>query len=131
MSAYRVTAVLVLAAALAASAAFAADAKPNIENGKTVFAQQCGTCHAVNKAPGGPILGPNMVGLVGRKAGSVKDFAMYSAALKAYGVTWNAKTLDEFLINPMQKVPGTSMPMMLPDPKVRADVIGYLSTLKK
>ena len=56
---------------------------------------------------------------------------MYSPALKKYGVTWNAKTLDEFLVMPMQKVPGTTMPMMLPDAKERGDVIAYLSSIKK
>ncbi len=56
---------------------------------------------------------------------------MYSEALKKYGVTWNAKTLDAFLVNPMEKVPGTVMPMLLSDPRTRADVIGYLATVKK
>jgi cytochrome c len=55
---------------------------------------------------------------------------MYSEALKKSGLTWNPKTLSEFLIMPMQKVPGTVMPMMLPDDKERADVIAYLGTLK-
>jgi cytochrome c len=130
MSFTRSTSVIALVACLAAPA-FAAGAKPDVENGKTTFAQQCGICHAVSNAPGGPVAGPSMVGIVGRKAASVQGFPMYSAALKAYGVTWNAKTLDEFLINPMQKVPGTIMPMMLADPKTRADVIAYISTLKK
>jgi cytochrome c len=131
MSAYRNTRLLMLAAVLTAPTAFAAGAKPDIENGKTVFSQQCGICHSVTSEPGGPALGPNMVGLIGRKAASVKDFTMYSPALKKYGVTWSAKTLDEFLVNPMAKVPGTTMPMMVPDAKTRADVIGYIATLKK
>jgi cytochrome c len=131
MSAYRPTRLLALVAVLAAPAVFAAGAKPDIENGKTVFSQQCGICHSVTKEPGGPALGPNMVGIVGRKAASVADFTMYSGPLKKYGVTWNAKTLDEFLVNPMLKVPGTTMPMMLPDAKTRADVIAYMATLKK
>jgi len=129
MSAHRRN-LLALALALAAPAIYAAGAKPDIENGKTIFAQRCGICHAVSSAPGGPIVGPSMVGLVGRKAASVAGFTMYSGALKKYGVTWNAKTLDTFLVNPMQAVPGTSMPMMLPDAKERGDVIGYLLTLK-
>jgi cytochrome c len=72
-----------------------------------------------------------MVGIVGRKAATQPEFTMYSPALKKYGVTWNAKTLDEFLVMPMQKVPGTTMPMMLPDAKERGDVIAYLTSLKK
>lgn len=120
-------ALLALALGLAASASPAAD----LANGKTIFEQRCGICHAVTKDPGGPVAGPNMVGLVGRKAASEPSFTMYSPALKKYGVTWSAKTLDEFLTMPMQKVPGTTMPMMLPDAKERGDVIAYLSSLKK
>lgn len=120
----------VAAALLAASLSAAAAAKADVENGKTIFTQRCGICHAVNKQPGGPVAGPNMVGIVGRKAATVPGFAMYSEALKKSGLTWNAKTLSEFLIMPMQKVPGTVMPMMLPDDKERGDVIAYMGTLK-
>ncbi len=107
-------------------AAVAADAKL----GKTLFEQRCGICHAVNNAPGAPVAGPNMVGIVGRKAASVPGFAMYSPALKASGLTWSTETLDQFLKMPMQKVPGTTMPMMIADNKERADVIAYMDTLK-
>ena len=123
----RSPALLVLALSVIAPAAFAAD----LANGKTIFDQRCGICHAVSKEPGGPVAGPSMVGLIGRKAATQPEFTMYSPALKKYGVTWNAKTLDEFLVMPMQKVPGTTMPMMLPDAKERADVIAYLTSLKK
>lgn len=120
----------VAAALLAASLPAAAAAKADMENGKTIFTQRCGICHAVNKQPGGPVAGPSMVGIVGRKAATVPGFAMYSEALKKSGLTWNVKTLNEFLIMPMQKVPGTVMPMMLPDDKERGDVIAYMGTLK-
>jgi cytochrome c len=116
---------------LASLPAAAAGAKADVENGKTIFSQRCGICHAVSNAPGGPVAGPSMVGIVGRKAATVEGFAMYSAALKGSGLTWSAKTLDEFLTMPMQKVPGTTMPMMLPDAKERGDVIAYMNTLKK
>ena len=42
---------------------------------------------------------------------------------------WSPRTLDEFLVSP-DPVPGTTMPMMLPDEKERGDVIAYLATLK-
>jgi cytochrome c len=120
-------ALLVLALSLTGTAAVAAD----VANGKTIFEQRCGICHAVTKDPGGPVAGPSMVGLIGRKAATEPAFTMYSPALKKYGVKWSAKTLDEFLMMPMQKVPGTTMPMMLPDAKERGDVIAYLTSLKK
>jgi cytochrome c len=127
MSAYRLFA---LAAAAIAPAVFAAAPKPDIENGKTVFAQQCGICHSVDKAVN-TALAPNLVGVVGRKAGTSKDFPNYSAALKGYAVTWSVKALDEFLVNPVAKVPGTTMPMLIQDNKIRADVVAYLASLKK
>ena len=125
MSEFR-TRLLALAAVLAVPSAFAAD----VANGKAVFETKCGICHAASTDPGGPVAGPNMVGLVGRKAATVEGFPMYSPALKAAGITWNPKLLDEFLANPMAKVPGTMMVISLPDPKERADVIDYLATLK-
>ena len=69
--------------------------------------------------------------MVGRKAGSQPEFTRYSPALKASGLTWSKKTLDKFLVNPGEKVPGTLMPMQIPDDKTRADVVAYLATLKK
>lgn len=125
MSEFR-TRLLALAAVLAVPPAFAAD----VANGKAVFETKCGICHAASADPGGPVAGPNMVGLVGRKAATVDGFPMYSPALKASGITWNPKLLDEFLVNPMAKVPGTMMVISLPDPTERADVIAYLATLK-
>ena len=115
--------VLLVAAAIAAPVLCPAGSKPNIENGKTTFATMCGICHSVQET-GGPHEGPNLLGVVGRKAASQPDFTNYSPALKASNLTWNKKTLDKFLVNPMAKVPGTLMPMQIPDNKTRADVVG-------
>ena len=122
---------LALAAVFATPAAFAAEAA-DVEAGKSAFTSKCGICHATSKEPGGPIMGPNLAGVVGRNAASVKDFPMYTPALTAFGEKqkWNAKTLDAFLKAPFEAVPGTTMPLPLPDDKERADVIAYLSTLK-
>jgi cytochrome c len=126
MSVIRSARLLAVAAVLAAPSAFAADAA----NGKAVFDRLCVICHSTTTEPGGPIVGPTLAGVVGRKAASVKDFAMYTPALKGSNLTWNAKALDEFLANPSGKVPGTMMAMPVPDAKDRADVIAYLETLK-
>lgn len=77
-------------------------------------------------------MGPNLIGVVGRDAASQPDFIPnYSPALKASELTWDKETLDHFLVNPMGMVPGTFMPMQIPDDKTRADVIAYLESLKK
>jgi cytochrome c len=127
MSAYRH--LFIVAVAIIAPAVCVAG-KPDIANGKTTFNTMCGVCHSVQET-GGPTLGPNLLGVVGRKAGSQPDFTLYTPALKASKITWNKKTLDKFLVNPNAKVPGTAMPMQIPDNKTRADVVAYLATLKK
>jgi cytochrome c len=128
MSAYRP--LFVVAAAVLAPVVRAAGPNPDVENGKTTFVAMCSMCHSVVKA-GGPTQGPNLLGVVGRKAASEPDFALYTPALKASGITWSTRTLDKFLINPAVRVPGTAMPMLIPDDKTRADVVAYLATLKK
>lgn len=107
-----------------------ADSKPDVANGKATFTVMCSVCHSVQKS-GGPVEGPNLIGLVGRPAASQPDFGKYSPALKASKLTWTTKNLDKFLINPGEMVPGTFMPMLIPDNKTRGDVIAYLATLKK
>ncbi len=124
-----VTRISLLALAVFATPAVFAAEKADVANGKTLFEQRCGICHGTGK-DGDPMLGPTIKGLMGREAGTDTSFATYTPALKAYKVKWNAKTLDEFLENPMVKVPGTMMPMSLPDKQERADVIAYMATIK-
>lgn len=102
---------------------------PDIEHGKATFNTMCNVCHSVQKT-GGPAEGPNLVGIVGRQAASQPDFTKYSPALKDSNITWSVQVLDRFLVNPMAIVPGTFMPMRIPDDKTRADVIAYLKSLK-
>lgn len=95
-------------------------------HGEQVYAQ-CQGCHKLQEN----FTGPKHCGVVGRKAGSVSDFA-YSEAMKSSGLTWDAKTLDEFLTSPISYVPGTMMGFAgLPDAKDRADVIAYLDKAGK
>ena len=123
----------VIVSAMMAQSIHAADASPNqpdIEHGEAIFNTMCAVCHSV-QSTGGPVEGPNLLGLVGREAGSQSDFARYSSALKAANVTWSVETLDRFLANPMAMVPGTIMPMLIADDKTREDVIAYLATLEE
>ena len=118
---------LLIAAAisiLSASAAMAGDAG----NGKTVFAR-CAICHTTVK--GGPNgLGPNLFGVVGRKAASLPNF-MYSGALKNSGITWTADKLTLWVKGPQRLVPGTKMAFGgLSSSHDADDVVAYLQTLK-
>jgi len=92
--------------------------------GKDVYDVRCTFCHGDGGVGG---QGPKLIGVVGRKAASVPDFA-YTPALKGSGLTWTPANLDKFLTNPPAMVPGTSMPMSVPDEE-RHDLIAYLATL--
>ena len=101
------------------------DAQPNAAAGQKLFATTCGACHELDRAK----VGPPLDGVVGRHAGSVAGYP-YSAALAHAHVVWNGKTLDEWLANPRQFIPGATMPLSVPDQVRRRDIIAYLETLK-
>ena len=96
------------------------------EHGKTVF-KACAACHATDHASR---VGPGLGGIIGRKAGTVPGFR-YSNAMKKSGIVWDAKIVDAYLESPQKVVPGNRMPYAgLKDPTDRADLVGYLATLK-
>jgi hypothetical protein len=101
------------------------------ERGKIYFQASCAICHSAELGPDNTVIirqGPSLVGVVGRPAGTCGHFN-YSQAILDSKLTWDAATLDRFLVNPPAFVPGTVMPMPVPDAGNRADVIAYLSTL--
>ena len=116
---------LALCAAGAASAQAAGDAA----KGKTIFDQQCKTCHS--NVAGQEIAAPSLFGVVGRKAGSDPGFKAYTPAIKASNVVWTQPNLNRFLSGPGDMIPGTAMPITLASPADRANVIAYLASLKK
>ena len=96
----------------------------DLQNGEDHFSL-CRSCHTITQG-GADMTGPNLYGVIGRKAASKAGYA-YSDALKAKGVTWDAATLDLWLSGPQAFAPGTKMSFPgLRDPKDRRDVIGYL-----
>jgi cytochrome c len=95
--------------------------------GEKIFAH-CAPCHS-NK-PGENKLGPSLAGVFGRKSGTEPGYN-YSSAMKGLNVTWDEKTLDEYLQGPGKFVRGTRMVYFVPNEKDRQDVIAYLKTLSK
>jgi cytochrome c len=74
--------------------------------GEKVFAT-CKACHQIGEGAKNAI-GPELSGVVGRKAGSVAGYN-YSDAIKNSGITWDESNLAEYLKDPKAKVPGTKM----------------------
>ncbi|HWC62030.1 MAG TPA: c-type cytochrome [Rhizomicrobium sp.] len=96
--------------------------------GKAVF-QRCAICHKVEKGAAGG-LGPNLFGVVGRKAATQPGFE-YSGPLKAANITWTNDKLEQWIAGPAKMVPGTKMafPGITSKGQVR-EVVAYLNTLK-
>ena len=122
-----------LAAGLAPLAATAQEMPAgDADRGRTYFQAACALCHSPELGPDNTVIikqGPSLVGVVGRPAGSLPHFT-YTHAMKTSGFTWDVATLNRFLTNPLVVLPGTTMPMLIPDAQNRADVIAYLATLK-
>ena len=110
-------------AALTAQAFFSAALAADAARGKQLYESRCIGCHSIDANR----VGPAHQGVFGRKAGSVQGYD-YSDALKKTKVIWNEKTLDRWLTNPEQLIPGQKMGFSVPDPKDRADLIDYLKS---
>lgn len=115
------------ALAFTALAAVADPAPGDAARGAEVFKAQCAACHLAKPTDKSPPIGPQLLGVVGRKAGSWDHFP-YTAAMKKSGITWDAKLLDQYLENPYAVVPGAAMGLLVPAPAQRADVIAYLAS---
>ena len=97
--------IAVLATAMLAGALGGGAHAADLKKGKKVF-NKCKACHAVDKEKNK--VGPHLVGIFGRKAGTVDGFK-YSKAMKESGIEWSAETLTEYLKKPKKYVPGTKM----------------------
>jgi cytochrome c len=97
--------------------------------GATIF-QACAACHSTT--PGEHMTGPSLAKIWQRKAGRVEDFSRYTEAMKHVDLVWNEETLDRWLVNPDDLIPGTSMTFAgLRESKARQDVIAYLKTVSE
>jgi cytochrome c len=85
----------------------------------------CAACHSLELDRN--MTGPSLAGVANRKAGDLASFPRFSDALKQSGVVWNEQSLDRYLENPAQFIPGNHMTFPgIPDGKTRADIIAFL-----
>ena len=114
---------LLLGAIIVAASAGAAGAQ-SAADGEREFAV-CRACHQTGETAEN-MLGPQLNGLDGRKAGSVADYP-YSEAMKDSGITWNEASFKQYIADPQAMVKGTKMPFAgLKDEKKVADLWAFL-----
>jgi cytochrome c len=120
----RAAAVLVALACLGTDGRAAGDAA----KGKAAFVRQCAICHTVEK-DGPNRFGPNLFGILHRKAGTVRDFD-YSRAFKAAATwDWNEDLVAGWIGAPGLMVPGTAMGIFQGVAQSdRDDIVAYLAT---
>lgn len=109
--------------AAAATQAAPAAADEEFEAGKKIF-NRCKACHQLEA--GKHRLGPSLHGIFGREAGAVEGFK-YSKAMLESDVVWDEETLDAYLANPREFMPGNRMSFPgLKDEEDREAVLEYL-----
>ena len=101
----------------------------DIERGEELFEEHCAACHTVIESVRDKS-GPNLNGVVGRKAGTENYGHGYTEELTASGVTWGIATLQAFLNSPALMVRGTKMVFRgLADADARLDLACYLEQI--
>jgi len=126
----------VLAATAAAALGFAclgagaSRAEGDVAKGKAVFERQCAICHTVEKG-GDNRYGPNLFGVVGRKAGTVPGFAYSNAFKTRANWEWTEDAIGGWAMFPSTMVPGTAMGVFQGIAEGdRDDLVAYLASLK-
>lgn len=118
---------LVLGFVLLAAVSGAQAADP-LAAGKLAF-KRCANCHQVGPTARSNF-GPQLNGIVGRRAGSAPDFA-YSPAMKRAGFVWTEQKLAAFLRDPDAVVPGNKMRFWgISNERQIADLLAYLRSAK-
>lgn len=98
--------------------------------GQRLAQSSCAQCHGFAQSEGHGV-GPNLHGVVGRKAAAAEGYAYsqpFADAMK--GRTWDAALLERWLTDTQAVAPGSGMVYFQDDPKKREALIAYLQTLK-
>ena len=119
------SALVVIASSVAASAAFAQD----VAAGKTSF-NKCMACHAISAGAKNKV-GPELNGLDGRHSGTAPGYS-YSDANKNSGITWDEAQFKDYIKDPKAKIPGTKMVFAgIKNEKEASDLWAFLTQYDK
>jgi cytochrome c len=96
--------------------------------GESAFVRQCAICHTLEA--GGPNrFGPNLFGVLHRKAGTVAGFNYSRAFTAAASWDWNEDLVAGWIAAPGAMVPGTAMGVFQGVAQSdRDDIVAYLAT---
>jgi cytochrome c len=112
--------------ALSASAGQAAD----VAKGQAAFVRQCAICHTIDKG-GDNRLGPNLFGIMGKRAGTVPGFKYTNAFRNTATFEWSEGLLGPWIALPAVMVSGTAMGVF---PGVsdrdKDDIVAYVAAQK-
>jgi len=119
-------AAVIACSGLGAPASQAAD----LAKGEAAFVRQCAICHTIDKG-GEHRLGPNLFGIVGRRAGTAEGFKYTNAFRTTATFEWTEGLLGPWIALPSVMVPGTAMGTF---PGVsdrdKDDIVAYLAAQK-
>ena len=104
-----------------------AQAAGNATAGATAFIR-CRVCHTVERGEPNRV-GPNLFGVVGRKAATVAGFN-YSDPMKNSNITWDDAALNRYIQDPPGTIPGNKMQLAKGaiNAAGAADIIAFLKT---
>lgn len=100
---------------------------PDPARGRDVFVRECEHCHTIEKG-GEHKFGPNLQNLFNRKAGQLEGFNYRDLdKWTEKDITWTEATLDDYIADPQNYVPGTKTFFKpVPSKQDRIDLIAYL-----
>ncbi|WP_193365685.1 c-type cytochrome [Herbaspirillum sp. YR522] len=101
-----------------------AGAAGDVAAGRAAFAK-CASCHQVGPSARGGF-GPQLNGVIGRRAGATADFR-YSSAMANANFNWTEERLRAFMKSPDDVVPGNKMRFWgIASERQRDDILAYL-----
>jgi cytochrome c len=109
---------------MAAAGAVQAQAGAQAAKGQRLWQQRCAECHAVDADE----TGPRHRGVFGRRAGSIEGYD-YSRALRSADIQWDEASLERWLRDPEQFIPGQNMDFKVRSKAERTALIAFLKNL--